>query len=176
MQISFNVERRDMRAFLNYHRKQDPPTRIIYYISIAFMALYSFSITKDYIEDIPKFVSRFVLVFVIYFISYKTITYIYRQISYWRQLKPKQLKDIICQHKLELTDDALIESTAFNVNKYYWSGIHKIVENKDYIFIYMNAASAHIIPKRTFADKASEKEFFKKAQMLTRSAMEQTTK
>jgi hypothetical protein len=50
--------------------------------------------------------------------------------------------------ELEIVTDGLIERTPYSHTKMAWGAIEKIESNGDYIFLYVGAASAYIIPAK----------------------------
>jgi hypothetical protein len=67
------------------------------------------------------------------------------------------------RHRLVLTEDAVVESTAVNEQRTSWAGVDRVEQNADYIFIYTSAAAAHMIPKRAFRDSAEAEAFYQLA-------------
>jgi hypothetical protein len=53
-------------------------------------------------------------------------------------------------HKMALTPEGVLESTAVGESRTTWAGVDRVEQNPDYIFIYTSAAAAHVIPKRAF--------------------------
>ena len=63
-------------------------------------------------------------------------------------------------HQITLTDDKLVEQTPFNKSEVSWSGIHNVVQNRSFIFIYTSEHASHVIPKKAFRSPDKAKEFF----------------
>ena len=72
----------------------------------------------------------------------------------------KKDKSFLTNHKITLNDDNLIEETKYGTSIYKWEAIHRMKENKNYLFIYVSPSSAHIIPKKTFSSSDNYKLFF----------------
>jgi hypothetical protein len=68
-------------------------------------------------------------------------------------------KGVIGRHKITLNESGLTETTIVNSEFRTWQGIERIEENDIYIFIYISANSAHIIPKKAFANNNLMKDF-----------------
>jgi hypothetical protein len=64
------------------------------------------------------------------------------------------------RHRLVLTQDGLVESTAVGESRTSWAGIDRVEQNRDYIFIYTAPAAAHVIPKRAFRDMREAEHFY----------------
>jgi hypothetical protein len=71
----------------------------------------------------------------------------------------KAEKGRLGRHKIVLSDDGLIETTAVGESRTAWTGIDRIEQDADYIFIYTAPVQAHVIPKRAFAGSKSD-EFY----------------
>ncbi len=68
-------------------------------------------------------------------------------------------KALLTQHVVELHDDAFYDETVFGRSFHYWPGIAKVVRRPGFAAVYLNALSAHIIPRRAFASDAQIKDF-----------------
>ena len=58
---------------------------------------------------------------------------------------------ILGQHVLEIRDEGLVERTEFNESLHRWPSIYRILSHPGYLYIYVNATSAHMVPKRSFS-------------------------
>jgi hypothetical protein len=67
------------------------------------------------------------------------------------------------RHRMVLGEDGVIESTAVNESRTAWSGVDRVEQSADYIFIYTSPAAAHVIPKRAFSDLQEADAFFRLA-------------
>jgi hypothetical protein len=68
------------------------------------------------------------------------------------------------RHRLALSEEGIVESTAVNEQRTSWAGVHRVEQNPDYIFIYTSAAAAHMIPKRAFRNPVEAEAFYQLAQ------------
>jgi hypothetical protein len=64
------------------------------------------------------------------------------------------------RHRVVLTEDGVVESTAVNESRTSWAGVDRIEQNPQYIFIYTSPAAAHVIPKRAFRDMQEAEGFY----------------
>src|SRR5215216_7230049 len=64
------------------------------------------------------------------------------------------------KHKVVLTEDSVVESTAVGESRTSWAGVDRIEQNPQYIFIYTSPAAAHVIPKRAFRDMQEAEGFY----------------
>jgi hypothetical protein len=65
------------------------------------------------------------------------------------------------RHKVVLSEDGVVESTAVGESRTSWAGVHRIEQNPQYIFIYTSAVAAHVIPKRAFRDLQETEDFYR---------------
>lgn len=72
------------------------------------------------------------------------------------------------RHRIALSEDGIVESTAVNEQRTSWAGVDRVEQNADYIFIYTSPAAAHMIPRRAFRDPQEAESFYRLA--LTRKA------
>ncbi len=57
-----------------------------------------------------------------------------------------QNRTFVCEHELEIAEQALIERTPYSQSEARYEVIEHIQITKDYTFIYVSAISAHVIP------------------------------
>ena len=96
-----------------------------------------------------------------------------RWITPWlirRVLTEGSTKGIIGEHELEISSDGVRERTSMNDGRHTWGSVDRIVEDDRYIFIYLQATMAHIIPKSTFATVDQANLFISEARSLKAAA------
>jgi hypothetical protein len=64
------------------------------------------------------------------------------------------------KHRMVVSEDGVIESTAVAESRTSWAGVDRIEQNPDYIFIYTAPVAAHVIPKRAFRDTQEAEAFY----------------
>jgi hypothetical protein len=64
------------------------------------------------------------------------------------------------RHRLAMNDEGVVESTAVNQSRTSWTGVDRVEQNADYIFIYTAPHAAHMIPKRAFGDPKQAEAFY----------------
>ena len=72
-------------------------------------------------------------------------------------------KAIWGKHNITINDQELAETTEVGESRCRWSGVERVAENEDYIFIYVSTASAHVIPKRFFSSREQAEAFYQAA-------------
>lgn len=66
---------------------------------------------------------------------------------------------VLGEHTLEITDDGLIESTEVNRSLYNWRTTFRILETRNYAYVYISATHAHIVPKNPLLIDGSVDDF-----------------
>jgi hypothetical protein len=172
--IRYTIEPRDVRGFQLYgltHGNAGKIRRFFLLVLVGFSIWMTMGV-KD--SDFPARVTNhaamriilFCIYFLILFVIWRILEFLTIRIVLWRALTSEKNKSIICEHTMSLTDDALIETTAFNEGRNLWKGVHRVVDTADYIYIYLSVHSAHIIPKRAFPDADSARYFYERARKL----------
>jgi YcxB-like protein len=64
------------------------------------------------------------------------------------------------KHRIVLSGDGLVESTAVGESRTSWAGVDRIEQDRDHLFIYVSPAAAHVIPKRAFRDTQEAEAFY----------------
>lgn len=60
---------------------------------------------------------------------------------------------VVGTHNLAISEHEIVDRSEHTEARTHFSGIENIVEDKEHIFIYVNANSAHIIPLRIFENE-----------------------
>ena len=68
-------------------------------------------------------------------------------------------RGVIGEHELEIRDVGLIERTEFNESLHRWTGLHKIVMRRRYLYIYVTELQVHVVPRRCFASEQAARGF-----------------
>src|SRR4030095_10396430 len=76
------------------------------------------------------------------------------------QVASKKNKTVLTEHTLELRDDALVTETAYAKTECKWATVQRLRRTRDYLFIYVSANSANLVPRRAFADEDCWNAFF----------------
>ena len=73
-------------------------------------------------------------------------------------------KGLLGRHRIVVSRDGLIESTAVGESRTSWAGVDRIEQDPHYIFIYTSLVAAHVIPKRAFRDPQEADAFYRFSQ------------
>ena len=74
-------------------------------------------------------------------------------------LKEGKANSYLGNYVLTVTDEGITAKTDTNVMQTKWEGIERVAENRDYLFVYVGALAAYIIPVHAFADSNQKEEF-----------------
>ena len=66
-------------------------------------------------------------------------------------------------HKIILNEAGLVESTAVGESRCLWTGVDRVENDQQYIYIYTAPHAAHIIPKRAFNNSHEAESFYQLA-------------
>jgi hypothetical protein len=171
MSITFKLEPRDLRAFQRWARKHLPSARRARYVIAAAMIACSLLLTLSSDDHRVAFrIAYFCMLLVMFWLVMLFWMFVVTSIMQWRAFTSEKYKSVLCEHTITLADDALIETTAFNESRNLWSGIYRVVDARDYIYIFMSVHLAHIIPKSAFPDAESARRFYERAVSLQSGA------
>jgi hypothetical protein len=70
-------------------------------------------------------------------------------------------KGLLGRHRIVLSQDGLVESTAVGESRASWTGVDRIEQDSHNIYIYTSLAAAHVIPKRAFRDPQEADAFYR---------------
>jgi hypothetical protein len=71
-------------------------------------------------------------------------------------------KNVLTQHRVEVTSEGLYEETTYSKCLFLWPGIHKIVHAAGITAVYVTAHSAILVPDQIFASSTDRDEFLRK--------------
>jgi hypothetical protein len=74
--------------------------------------------------------------------------------------RPSKNKTFLTQHVVSVSDEGLVEETAYGATSSTWAGVPKVGQNRTYIFVYVQQNMAHVIPKVAFPSASDAVTFF----------------
>ena len=175
MQIEYELTKDDLFAFQwrsAYKSKQGRRGGLMVYL-VCFLSFFFMSslptITTDGFHpenfDLRFLVTTFVFVAILYWAFNRM--FMRRAIN--QMLKQhEQDKGQLGRHQIVLDETGVIESTAVGETRTSWSGIDRVEQNEDYIFLYTQPHAAHVVPKRAFADTDDAQSFYEMARIKTK--------
>jgi hypothetical protein len=171
MSITFKLEPRDLRSFQRYALKHLPSARRARYAITAAMAAFCLWQTfSTYDHRIGSSIVYFCVLMLVFWLFVRSWVFVVLRISQWRSYTSEKHRSVLCEHTITLSDDALVEVTPFSEGRNLWSGIYRVVDAPDYIYIFISLHLAHIIPKSAFPDAESARRFYERAVSLQSGA------
>ena len=115
------------------------------------------------ISDIPfsYWAITFILIYILWVSLYEKYVYRINRKRIKRMLEEKSNNGLIGERILEIDEENIKITNNSGESKFSIKTIKDIIEDKEYIFIYINSVAAIIIPLEVFKDK-EDKERFKK--------------
>jgi hypothetical protein len=74
-------------------------------------------------------------------------------------LKEGDNKAVLGHHELSLSPEGIFVRTQTSESKTSWSAITKVLQNDQYVFLYVSSINAFVIPKKAFANESTLQEF-----------------
>ena len=108
-------------------------------------------------------------------ISFFAIFYLFGIARYFVLRKNKKILEepkngLLCEHKIILKENELIEVTDLNLARYSWKAIGEIKELESFVLIEVLLSGSFIIPKRYFQDREHAKNFVETANFHKQNA------
>lgn len=82
----------------------------------------------------------------------------------------RESKGILGDQKLEITEQEIRWSNDMIAGTTKWKGLESFSETKQYFYIFINKASAHVIPKRSFETEDEAAHFAKQVKAYMKAA------
>jgi hypothetical protein len=159
MEIEFTLDKADLVAYAQHHRKSSGKaiqskihsTKVFWWLMLPSILAIGMLIDEGRLGVPVAFVlllSAFVLWQKWYVSKYYTIFY-----------SEEYSKGLLGSRKIILDKDLFIEATSFKKAHYLWRGIEQIIHTPTHIFITPNKVSAFVVPRRVFQNEAEFKAF-----------------
>lgn len=182
MQITYELEEKDIIAFFDYSMKKNSTFKnvnifnYLFIFAVSYWQLLYAVLFNDFLYNFNW--TQFIFYIVVGTITFgfaltlsKTIAYFIGQYIKNSTAKKHTRGDgVLGEHTIEIKENFLIETTDVNQTQHSWKGVDRIEENENYIFIYISPVNAHIIPKKCFFDPTNAVLFFEEAKRLKESA------
>ena len=127
-------------------------------VQIIFLAILCHSIYRGFPSDAPIITRTIVLaIFLLLGVAFLAILF-FASIAF--QLFTKKNRTMRTEHEITLKDESFVEKTQFNTTEHTWAAVQRLRRSKNYIFLYIAANLAHVIPKRAFAAEEEWNSFY----------------
>lgn len=165
MKIEYNLTENDYINFNIFHMKNSKTLKRTiminrFLVPLIFLAM---PFILNYMSDIPflYWAISFILVYILWVSLYEKYVYRINRKRIKRILEEKSNEGLIGERVLEIDGENIKITNDSGESKFYIKSIKNIIEDKEYIFAYINSVSAIIIPLQAFKDN-EDKERFKK--------------
>ena len=141
-----------------HHDKNSPSMQRTYFFHrIMFsLGLFIFLAIVGYERNEVRPVVIGLIAAMIYFFYFPRITRKLTEKQAKKMYKEGQNKGFLCEHKLEISENFLIEKTDQGEQSNVFSSIERISLTDEYAFIYIGSANAYIVPLK----RVSEGDFY----------------
>ncbi|MFZ7104315.1 MAG: YcxB family protein [Peptococcaceae bacterium] len=163
MQVDYELTKQDYIAFNIFHMTYSASLRKSlfvqrYIISLIFLI-------------VPFILARFTVIPLWYWLMIFGLVYLLWAGFYWKYLKwtltrrisrlvdEGQNADMLGRQTLKLAADGIVNITGFSESKTNYGAVEGVIETQEYIYIYLSAVMAYIIPVDSFADSTQKAEF-----------------
>src|SRR5215213_4977145 len=179
MEINYELKPEDFYQF----SKENAPSQITHKLFVALYAItYLLFIFADVIYyllsgtlknwDFSAFLLSLLIRSVICFV---TIFAVLGMIKVYANRKAKDIlkepqNGLFCEHRIILTENALVELTDVNTSRYAWKAIGEIKELENFVLLNVLMSSSYIIPKRYFQDRNHLTNFLETAKQYQQNA------
>jgi YcxB-like protein len=164
MEIEYTLTPEDVKAFSRYHHRTSSLTRRSIQMRIMWGMLASAMLVCTFYRMMGGWTLIIVALFwLLYLLTYPSLIQMNINAYVKRIQKEGKNKAVWNKHRLTINAEELIEKSEVEETHLRWTGIERLAENSDYIFIYVTTVSAHVIPKRYFSDNAQAQLFYQTA-------------
>lgn len=181
MEVEFELGIDDVLAFSRYHERRSPAVRRARRLQQLILAIFAFLVflayglvcaltasPETFLLDI-RFMAGFGSVWLLFLALSIAARHIQGRV-FRRMLDEGKNKSTIGKHRLSVGQRGIMDLTAFSEQCTTWQGVERIADNEEYIFLYINAISAHVIPKCAFEHMRHMKVFLDEARRLKAEA------
>lgn len=163
MKFEYELNKQDLIDFNLFHITYSKLTRRSFFLQRYILSL-SFLILPFILKNFTNMPLGYWLVIFILLYLYWVAFYpkrlkkiVSRRIS--KMLAEGKNKSVVGAHNLTISEDGIVDRSEHSEAKTQFGAIENILEDKEHIFIYVSADTAHIIPTRIFENEAQKNEF-----------------
>lgn len=125
---------------------------------IVLLALLSHSFYRALPSEAP--VAAQIIVFAMFFLLAVAFLLILFFGSVALQVFSKENKTVTTEHRITLKEEGFREETPFNTTEHTWAAVQRLRRSRNYIFLYIAAHLAHVIPRRAFSTEEEWNAFY----------------
>jgi hypothetical protein len=172
MEVEFSLIPEDLVALSEYHSSQLPRWKIFLYLGLIILGAGAFILRiRQFVNEAGTTIGLSVAVIaifggLIYYLNRHRIAA--RNIR--RQLRQGKNARLLEQRTLKISPEGISYLSAELAAMTMWTAVEKIVVRKDHAFFYVGTATAHILPRRAFANDQEFTDFVETAQRYFEAA------
>lgn len=165
MKINYDLIQEDYLNFNVFHAKNSEAVqgnlKIQRYITPVIFLIIPFFLKNRVDPPFWYWMIWFSITYILWVIFYPRHYYWIIKRSVKKMLKEGKNKGMLGSKTIELNEDNIISAGENSESNVKWSTVERYKETKDYIYIYISAVEAYIVPKRAFKDEKEKEEFIK---------------
>jgi len=161
MKVEFNLTKKDFEKGSRFYQKNSKVGKLQKKVGLIIVfVITSFFTIKNYDNNLLASILFFLFMLMFTYVFYFSFLFFSNKIVFWKMSKPENSRGVIGNHVIELTEDALIESTEYNISQHKWITVENIFDTEEYLFIFITGLGGHAIPKLSFNDKQHYSDFY----------------
>jgi YcxB-like protein len=164
MEITYNISREDYWQFKKYYLLRRRQMRVAAVVAFLVMALYV-ALVEWLLNG-----GLWLIVISSPLLAAGVMAVVFSRVKRSMMLVPSERGEALGEHYLAIAPEGVVGRTKLSNSLTHWGGILDIVENKGYVFIFVDAHQAHIIPKRAFRGKEDAQAFLDAARSYREKA------
>ena len=173
MTVEYELTGEDLRAFNLYHQAHSPTARRQYLFSWFFPAAVWLLVCTGiwYLADQKRGVPLQTFLDLLPLFCGVPVYLIYFPWAHRRNLRKiidgmiheGKNRRLFCRHRVSISPEVVAESGDFGESSTRWPAVERVVANREYAFLYLNALAAIVVPRRAFPTEQAFEEFVKTA-------------
>ena len=172
MELTFGLEYKDYKIFCARAMKCGPNSTpkykyagtvvsILIWIVIGFFLAYLFREMRTTERSMTEVFGPTIIIMIIFGIIAKFYSAIYQ-----RRMEPATDGFILGKKTFRFTENGIEEESKHFSNRLSWDAVTNIVNDLDYIYLFLDVSAAHIIPKRIFESRELADKFLEDIERL----------
>jgi hypothetical protein len=171
MDIQYQPTLADLLAFNRYHMNHSPSLRRYHWyvrigtsiLCVVVCLITFYALTRSFQIPVVFYAIAFGLG-IFFFFALPSMIWSSTKKRIERMFREGQNKGMSNTTKLAISEDGMEANNSLSASKMLWSAIEKITVTDEYIFLYVSAMNAMVIPQRAFATEAQRQEFIQLVQ------------
>ena len=169
MRVVFNINGQDVLSFNRFVIMRRPRQVLGFLYMLLLPALVTFGVAGNYLKQSTGQALTYSLVVLV-------VSLLLGWVWYTRNLlkRAATVKGVLGEHIVVISEDGLRETTAGYDLLRPWHRIVQILEDRNYIYVFLDSIHASQIPKRAFRDQSQAREFVEKSGAFLKGIREGT--